>query len=73
MSDVPASEDTFNGQQIVQMLRQICIDLDINKPNEEILKNIKELVEKDGGNNITASELKKIMENIVKELNSERK
>lgn len=66
MSDATVSEDTFNGQQIVQMLRQICIDLDISKPNEEILKNIKELVEKDGGNNITTSELTKIMENIVK-------
>lgn len=70
MSSAPICEDTFNSQQIVQMLRQICIDLEINKPNEEILKSIKELVEKDGGNNITATELKKIMENIVKELNS---
>jgi hypothetical protein len=66
MSEASICEANFNGQQIVQMLRQICIDLDINKPNEEILKSIKELVEKDGGNNISATELKRIMENIVK-------
>ena len=66
------SEDLFNGEQIVEQLRHVCRNLGIQKPSEEILKSIRELIEKDGENHISMSELKKVMENALKELN-ERK
>lgn len=67
MSDI--SDEQFNSEQVVQQLRSICKNLGIQKPCEETLKSIKELIEKDGDNNLTLAELRKIMVNALKELN----
>lgn len=66
------SDEHFNSEQVVQQLRGICKNLGIQKPCEETLKSIKELIEKDGDNNLTLTELTKVMTNALKELN-ERK
>ena len=65
-------DEQFTSEEVVAQLRQVCKGLGIQKPCEETLKNIRELVEKDGENALTMTELRKALENALKELN-ERK
>lgn len=67
-----AEEEQFSSEEVVAQLRQICRGLGIQKPCEETLRSIRELVEKEGENAISMAELRKAMENALKELN-ERK
>lgn len=43
-------------------------NLGVEKPCEETLRNIKELIEKDGNNRISYVELKKVIESAVSNL-----
>jgi hypothetical protein len=62
-------EEQFNSEEVVAQLRHICRGLGIQKPCEETLKNIGQLVEKEGENALSMNELRKAMENALKELN----
>jgi Ca2+-binding EF-hand superfamily protein len=56
----------------VVQLRNICKGLGIQKPCEETLRSIRELIDKEGDHAVTMNELRKALENALKELN-ERK
>ena len=67
-----AEEELFSSEEVVAQLRQVCQRLGIQKPCEETLRSIKELVDKEGDNSVSMGELRRVMENALKELN-ERK
>lgn len=53
-------------------MREACRSIGIQKPCEETLAKIKEVIEKEGENAVTLTELKAIMERVFKELNLRR-
>lgn len=46
-------EETFTSDEVVEQLRQICKNLDIQKPCEETLRSIHKLIESEGDKKIT--------------------
>jgi hypothetical protein len=58
----------FSGEEVVQQLRLLFKNIGVERPCEDTLKGIKELVEKDGNNLITFQELRKVLENAVSTL-----
>lgn len=67
-----SEEEQFSSEEVVVQLRNICKGLGIQKPCEETLRSIRELIEKEGDHSVTMTELRKALENALKELN-ERK
>ncbi len=55
----------MNAEEFQSMLRVWCLGIGINKPPEELLHRIKELVDKEGENRITQDEANRTLERVL--------
>lgn len=66
--EILVEKEEYNGEEVVAQLRLLFKNLGVEKPCEDTLRGIKELIEKDGSNTISYVELKKVIEAAVRGL-----